>query len=212
MHRFLFVCWALLLSLTVRGQATLTSRHVTAYDQFKPAVLELEDGRTLKVPYGNVFLKNSGFVYRHTPKSRVMEASMGSIKSVDFDDRHYVRIDSVLAWRVDTVGQNALYCVTRIDLDALRNTIINSRDMTDIQLNSFLVSATKLDVTEENIDYPVVNVYYYLYRGKLFKVHERELSRRLSKDKRREVKVAMSLPGFSWTDPKVLMDLLRRIS
>lgn len=141
-----------------------------------------------------------------------MEANRATVKSVDFDDRHYERIDTLLFWRVDTVGDNALYRATYIDMASLRQQILNSRNMTDMQVNSLMLSSTALMANEEDLELPYTDVYYFRYRGKWVKVHERYIDHALPRNKRQAYKVAVAMPGFSWSNPRSLISLLRAIS
>lgn len=193
------------------AQAQNTSKQITAYQKFKPATVKLMDGKTLTVPLANVFLKGSKLVYKSS-NGKVMQAKMSNVKTVDFDDRHYERIDTMLAWRVDTVGKNALYCVSIIDLKSLKRNLVNSRNMTNIDFGSDVLSIATLDIDPETIDYPLINVYYYIYNNKIIPVHEREITHHIPRDKQYDFEVATSLSTFSWTDASSLMDLLRRVS
>lgn len=198
-------------SLTSLAQADSAHHRTMAFATYRPAVVTLTTGKVVTAPQANVLLKGSVLVYRN-PQGRVMEANRKTVKCVDFDDRHYERIDTMLYWRVDTVGDNALYCATYIDMASLRQQILNGRDMTDVQVNSLMLSSTAITLNEEDIDLPYTNVYYYRYRGKWLRVHERDIDHALPRGKREAYKVALSMPGFSWTDPHSLMDLLRSIS
>ncbi len=193
------------------AQTDSLQRRTMAYPTFRAALVTLTSGKVVTAPLANVLLKGSVLVYRN-PQGRVMEANRKTIKSVDFEDRHYERIDTMLYWRVDTVGDNALYVATYIDMASLRQQILNGRDMTDVQLNSLVLSSTAITINEEDLELPYTNVYYYRYRGKWLRVHERNIDHALPRNKRQAYKVALSMPGFSWTDPHRLMDLLRSIS
>ncbi len=208
----LALTWAVSLwSLMGLAQDDSTQHRTMAYAYYRPALVTLTTGKVVKTPLANVFLKGSVLVYRN-PQGRVMEANRKTIKSVDFEDRHYERIDTMLYWRVDTVGDNALYVATYIDMASLRQQILNGRDMTDVQVNSLMLSSTAITVNEADLELPYTNVYYYRYRGKWLRVHERDIDHALPRGKREAYKVALSMPGFSWTDPHSLMDLLRSIS
>lgn len=208
----LALTWAVSLwSLMGLAQDDSTQHRTMAYANYRPALVTLTTGKVVKAPLANVFLKGSVLVYRN-PQGRVMEANRKTIKSVDFEDRHYERIDTMLYWRVDTVGDNALYVATYIDMASLRQQILNGRDMTDVQVNSLMLSSTAITVNEADLELPYTNVYYYRYRGKWLRVHERDIDHALPRGKREAYKVALSMPGFSWTDPHSLMDLLRSIS
>ncbi len=210
--RQLTLLLAVWLSATpLMAQTDSLAHRTMAYPTFRRAVATLADGRTVSVPQANVFLKGSVLVYR-SPKGRVMEAGRTAVKSVDFDDRHYERIDTMLCWRVDTVGCNALYHATCIDMASLRQQILNSRNMTDLQMNSLLLSATAITEEVEDMELPYTEVYYFRYRDKWVRVDDRSVDHALPRNKRQAYKLALSMPGFSWSDPKSLLELLQAIS
>ncbi len=200
-----------LVATATLAQSDTLSRRTMAFATFRPAVVTLANGKTVNAPQANVFLKGSVLVYRN-PQGRVMEANRRTVRSVDFAERHYERIDTMLYWRVDTVGSNALYCATYIDMLSLRQQILNSRNMTDVQMNSLMLSSTALTANDEDFDLPYTNVYYYRYRGKWVRVHERDIDHALPRNKRQAYKLALSMPGFSWSDPHSLLELLRSIN
>ena len=82
------------LPLTSVAQTTTTS--LTVYPSFQPATIHLNDGRQLKVGFANIFLKNSGLLYISGQETK--EANLKTLTKVDFKDRTYYRIDSVLAY------------------------------------------------------------------------------------------------------------------
>lgn len=193
------------------AQADSLARHTMAYPTFRRAVATLADGRTVAVPQANVFLKGSVLVYR-SPKGRVMEAGRSAVRCVDFDDRHYERIDTMLFWRVDTVGSNALYRATCIDMASVRQQILNSRNMTDMQMNSLLLSATALTDDFDYADLPYADIYVFWYRGKWVRADERNVDHALPRNKRQAFRQATAMPGFSWSRAESLVGLLRAIS
>ena len=204
--------WAItMFALTGKAQADSTQQRTMAFADYRPAVVTLTTGKVVTAAQANVFLKGSVLVYRN-PQGRVMEANRKTVRSVDFKDRHYERIDSMLYERIDTVGDNALYCATYIDMVSLRQQILNGRDMTDMQVNSLMLSSTAITLNEGDLDLPYTHVYYYRYRGKWLRVHERDIDHALPRTKRDAYKVALAMPGFSWSDPRSLMELLRAIS
>jgi hypothetical protein len=197
--------------LAMTAQGTATTKRTTEFAEFKPALVLTANGQRLTVPEANILLKRSSLIYLSQGR-RTMEAATANIRAVDFSDRHYERIDSLLAWRVDSVGDNALYCVTRIDIEALKNNIINNRQMTDLQLNSLLLDVTTVGPNDSDLVYPLVNIYYFKLKGKFVRCHERELYRHVPKDRRHDYEVALSMPNFSWTSRQSLMDVLRSIT
>lgn len=193
--------------LTASAQGTTTM--VTVYQAFKPATIHLVDGRQLKVSLANIFLKNSGLLYISGHDTK--EASLQNISTVEFQDRTYYRVDSVLAYQVDTVNHQPLYCAQRIDLVAWKGMIINNRQLDNISLGDMLTySATEL-ADQHDIHFPVINIYYFQINGKYVLAHERNLKRVLDKEKRRLMASVMSEPEFSWTSEKSLLKLLKYI-
>ena len=89
---------------------------LTMFKQNKPATITLNDGRTVKSPQSNVFLKNAALLYLQG--TEIKEARMDIIARVDFDERKFVNINNKLAYFVDSVKGNSLYCVELIDMDA----------------------------------------------------------------------------------------------
>jgi hypothetical protein len=68
---------------------------LTVYNEFRPAIAYLADGKKLTLPMANIFLKNSSLLYMSS-NGTPMEAEMKNINRVDFQDRSYFRIDSLL--------------------------------------------------------------------------------------------------------------------
>lgn len=181
---------------------------LTVYESYKPAIITLTDGRTVNQPLANVFLKNSSLLYLSSAGA-TMEANMSNILSVKFDDRQYIKIDTLLAYQVDTVGHDALYCATVIDMVAYRQNLKNNQVFTDISLGDQL-STTSVDLSNET-DYmfPLINIYIYRLGGKFVRCHERTLGNMLGKEKKRIMRSYIALPDFSWTDDKSLLKLLK---
>ena len=181
---------------------------LTVYEGYKPATITLADGRTIKQPLANIFLKNSSLLYLNSAGA-TMEANMSNIISVKFDDRQYIKIDSLLAYQADTVGHDALYCATVIDMVAYRQNLRNSQMITDISLGDQL-STTSMDLSNETDHmFPLINIYIYRLGGKFVRCHERILGNMLDKEKRRMMRTYIALPDFSWTDDKSLLKLLK---
>jgi hypothetical protein len=139
------------------------------------------------------------------------EAYMANIKSVKFDDRLYVKVDTLLAYEVDSVGNDALYCATVIDQEAYRQNLRNNQVMTNISLSD-QVSTTSVDLSNED-DYlfPLINIYYYRLNGKFVRCHDRSLSSVLNKEKKRMLRTFVHMDDFSWSDQKSLIELLKRL-
>ena len=193
----------------LKGSAQQVTQVMTAWPDFRPAVVHLTDGSKLSLPLANIFLKNSSLLYMSGEDTK--EANTKTILSVEFKDRTYYRIDTLLAYPVDSVGENVLFCAKVLDLKAYKQMVTNSATITTLDVAN-TISYAKIDVYDD-IRFPVIPIYYFKLADadKTVLVHERHLKRALSKEKRRMMSSAMNLPGFSWTDEKSLMRLLDMI-
>jgi len=195
-------------SLTVAQERTTMA---TLYRQFKPAVITLTNGRTINNPLTNVFLKNSSLLYMNN--EHTMEANMENIGKVEFQDRLFVNINGQLASIVDTIGSTVLYRIDYLDLEAYNANIKNNRQITSLSIGVDQLGTTSVDLNgEDDFKFPLVHKYYMLYNGELVLVHEREIWRRLSKDKRRLYKTIISLPDFTWVDDASIVKLVKAIT
>ena len=192
---------------TLMAQERTTN--LTVYKNFRPSIILLKDGRVLKQPLTNIFLKNSSLLYLHGTTS--MQANMDNIVSVKFDDRLYNKIDTVLAYEVDSVGDKKLYKATIIDQIAYRQQLRNNQVITNLQMGDQLSTTTMNLNGDEDYKFPLIDLFFYRINGKIVKVHERDLSRVLSKEQKRMMRTFLSMPDFSWTDEKSLMELLRKL-
>lgn len=185
----------------------------TLYRQFKPSVITLKTGRTINQAHTNVFLKNGSLVYLNGEYT--MEANMETIAAVEFDDRKYININNQLAYMVDSVGSNILYRIDLLDLNAYNQNIRNNINISNMGFESGAITTTSMDLNNED-DYklPIFSHYYFLYNGEFVKVHEREVSRVLPKDKdlKRKYRTIIGLDDFSWNSDKSLMKLLEAIT
>jgi hypothetical protein len=76
-----------------------------------------------------------------------------------------------------------------------------------------MVSYSTIDLErQEDQQFPVKRQYYYRYNDKVILVHEREILRNIPRNKRHMYESVLSLPEFSWTDVKSLMQMLKAIS
>ena len=198
-----------LAALTVAAQERTTM--ATLYGEFKPSVIYLTDGRKLKQNLTNVFLKNSSLVY--LKGTITMEAMMSNISRVEFEDRTFEVVDDQLATLVDTIGKDCIYRVDYLDLDAYQAQLRNNIQISNISLGDQISTATVDLSNEEDRKFPLVHKYYMRYRDEVFTVHEREIWRRLPKDKdvRRMFKTIIGEPTFSWTDDQSVVRLLKAI-
>lgn len=203
----LVILTATLLLAVLQGTAQQVTTSLTAWSEFRPAVVHLTNGQTLSLPLANIFLKNSSLLYMSGEDTK--EANTNNIQKVEFQDRTYYHIDTLLAYPVDSIGGNVLYCAKVLDLKGYKQLITNSATITTIEVAT-TINYAKVNVSDD-IRFPVIPVYYYELDGKIVPVHERHLKRFLSKEKRRLMNSAMNLPDFSWTDEKSLMKLLEMI-
>ena len=199
----------LLMMATLHCAAQTKTAIVTAYAEFQPAVVYQADGRKLNLPKANIFLKNSSLLYESGGK--VKEANIKTLLRVDFKDRSYFRIDTLLAYQVDTIGSSALFCAQLIDVTTYQQLIRNSKNITNLDL-SWMVNYATIDATD-NDDYlfPLIPQYYFRLGDQFVLVHERTLKRALNKEKRRLMETIINQGGFSWTDEKSLLNLLKWI-
>ncbi len=185
-------------------EAVFKSQRTTVYPQFIPATITLESGKTVKERSANVFMKNGALLYKRNGFN--MQADMDLIKRVDFVDRTYLKVDTMLAYMVDTIGNNKLLCATLIDLEAYKTNLLNNRQITNLELGS-QVNISTMDLSDTN-EYPLTNIYYYEINGKIIKVHERSIMQSIPKNKRRELNTILQSADFSWVDRNSLMRLL----
>jgi len=197
-----------------RAIAQEVTTQLTVFPEFRPATVYMADGKKLALPMANIFLKNSSLLYISGELTK--EANTKNILRVDFKDRSYIRIDSVLAYQVDTVGKNALYCTKVLDLKAYKQLLTNNSNITNLDLNDLssmdIFQFTTIDLGDtQDIQFPVIPLYYYRLNDKFVFVHERHLKRALNKEMRRRMESVMNLPGFSWTNESFLLKILEVI-
>lgn len=201
------VCGGCVATATAQERTTMA----TLYREFKPSVIYLANGKKLAQNLTNVFLKNSSLVYLQG--TYTMEANMDNILRVEFDDRQFDVIEKQLAQVVDSLKGTIVYRVDYLDLEAYQRQLRNNVNISNMSLGD-QISTTTVDLNnEEDYKFPLVHKYYIRYGGELFNVHEREIWRRLPKDKevRRMFKTIISQPDFSWTSDKSVSQLMRAI-
>ena len=204
-----------LLMAAMRVAAQEVTPQLTAFPEFRPATVYMADGKKMEIPMANIFLKNSSLLYISGELTK--EANIKNLLRVDFKDRSYIRIDSVLAYQIDTVGSNALFCAKVLDLKAYHQLIRNNSNITKLDLNDLssmnMFQFTTIDLQDtKDIHFPVIPMYYYRIGNKFVLVHERHLKRAFDKENRRRMESVMNLPGFSWTDEKSLLKILEVIN
>ena len=201
----------ILLSAFAEAKANGVSSSFTVYPEFKACTITLSDGRMLKQNLANIFLKNSTLLYISGGLTK--QADVKAVSAVDFDDRHYVRIDTLLCFLADTVGADALFQATLIDIPAYNRLLVNNHQLTNIDFSfNSVIQTSSIDLENEaDIQMPLIDVFYYRIGGKMYRVHERELLRLLPKEKRRVVKTFVEMPGFSWNKKESLVSLLKAL-
>lgn len=182
------------------------SARTTVYETYQPARVTLSTGKVILQKQANVFLKNGRLLFKNGKFD--MEADMRQIKAVDFKDRSYVRLDTMLATVVDTVGPHRILSTTTIDLEAFNKQKLNDRIISDFQMGDQYVSASSVDGTDQDNLYPLVNRYFLEIDGKVVSTHERLIRRMLPKEKRGRLDFYIQMPDFSWTDAKSLRQVL----
>ena len=183
-----------------------TATRTTVFEKFVPAIITLSNGKTLKQKSANIFLKNSSLVYKHGMLN--MEADIEQIKSVQFANSLYVRVDTCLALVIDSIGNKRLLCASFIDENAYRNQLLNERQITNFELGEH-VNVTSTDISsDKSKEYPLNNVFFFDVNGKVVKVHERNIKRLTINRNRRLYKITIQSAGFSWDNPESLMKLL----
>ena len=209
MNRLICLLVALVMALGVSAQKRTTM--LTMFKQNKPATITLKDGRSVKSQHSNVFLKNAALLYLQG--TEIKEARMDIIARVDFDERKFININNKLAYFVDSIKGNILYCVELIDMDAYKRNLKNNVNITHIDFSSDHLDTFTNDINgEEDFLLPVFKHYYYLLDGKIIEAHDHDLWQVLDKERYRLFKTAISDPEFSWSDTKSLMNILRLIS
>ena len=203
-----------LLMAALRVAAQEVTPQLTAFPEFRPATATMTDGKKMDIPMANIFLKNSSLLYISGELTK--EANTKNLLRVDFKDRSYIRIDSVLAYQVDTVGKNALFCAKVLDLKAYKQLLINNSNITNLNMNDLLsmnmLQYTTVDIGDtQDIHFPVIPLYYYRINDKFVLVHERHLKRFFDKENRRRMESVMNMPGFSWTNEEFLLKILEVI-
>ena len=198
-------------AVVLTAAAQITTTKLTVYKDFQPSIIQLKDGRLIKQNLTNIFLKNSSLLYMQG--TNAMEANMDNIISVKFDDKTYVKVDTILAYVVDSIGHDVLYCATVIDIDAYQNQLRNNNIVSNFSWGAggtIQTSSMNLN-TEEDYKFPLVDLYFYRINGQFVKCHERNLQYILNKEKKRIVRTFVTMDDFSWTEKESLMKLLKAL-
>lgn len=195
----------------VSGQnISYQSSSLLGYEQFVPATVTFNSGKTIKVSQANIFLKNSTLLYKHGTK--ILQAKMDDIKYVDFSDRHYEHVDTVLAYRIDSIGDNLLLCAPLLDMEAFQRQMANNREITHLDLGEVAsIVTTDLKTAEDN-GYPIFKRFLFLIGGKIVKAQDRPCLQVIPKSRRREYKTLLGTANFNWSNPDCLKKVLKLIS
>lgn len=179
----------------------------TVYKDFQPALITLTNGKSITQKKANVFLKNGSLVYKHNKFT--MQADMSKIQTVKFTDRTYLRVDTLLAYIVDTLEANKLLCATLIDINAYKTQLLNNRQITNLELGVHVnVTSTDNSADEDKL-YPLINYFFYEIDGKIIRAHERAILKMLPKEKQRQFKIILQSPDFDWGNTDYLIKILR---
>lgn len=208
MKRFFMVMLSVAVSLGIYAQKSAGfSATTTLYKDYQPAKITMADGKVINQNKANVFLKNGRLLFKRGMFD--MEANMSQIERVDFADRSFIRLDTMLVTVVDTIGDNQILRATTIDIAAYNAKAVNDRVVTNLSLGE-QVSMTTIDLAPEDENkYPLINTYFFVIDGKTVEVHERTIARMLDKDKRRMLKTYMQMPDFDWGDVGYLQKILQ---
>ena len=210
MNRSFLLTSILAFMVAVSTSAQKRTTQATLYKNFKPSIITLNDGRHITQSFTNVFLKNSSLLY--LKGEYTMEANMDKIAAVEFDDRYFVAINHQLAYLVDSIASNALYCMELLDKESYERNLRNNVNISSLDLGDQISMSTVDLNNEEDYKFPVFRHYYFLLDGKFVKVHERELSKFLDKEQRTMMKRIIGMPDFSWQNIESLKTLLKAIS
>ena len=207
MKRILFSLFVAVVCMNVIAQKFVGySDRTTVYEKYQPARITLYNGKVIMQKEANIFLKNGRLLFKKGMFDMV--ADMAPIQTVEFADRQYVKVDTILATVIDTLGGNRLLCTTTIDLAAFNNRAVNDRVITSLQLGGDQVGSTDIDLSAGNKQYPLVNNYFFEIDGKIVELHERTIRRLLPKKKRDRFDFYLQMPEFDWFDKSSLHKIL----
>lgn len=209
MRRILSIALCMMMGVGAFSQrAAGYSAITTVYEKYQPAKITMKDGKVVMQDKANVFLKNARLLFKKG--SWDMQADMSQIHSVEFADRYYLCVDTLLTTVVDTLGENKAVYATVVDIEAYKGKVANSRVISNLSLGGDQIAVTAYDKDEGAEDrYPLMRVYYLLIDGKVVPAHERTVSRMLPKDKRARLKFYLDMPDFDWCDKTYLHRVLQ---
>jgi len=207
MKRMLFFLFVAVVSMNGLAQKFVGySDRTTVYEKYQPARITLYNGKVIMQKEANVFLKNGRLLFKKGMFDMV--ADMAPIQTVEFADRQYVKVDTILATVIDTLGGNRVLCTTTIDMAAYNSRAVNDRVITSLQFSGDQIGSTDIDLSAGNKQYPLVNNYFFEIEGKIVELHERTIRRLLPKKKRERFDFYLQMPEFDWFDKSSLHKIL----
>ncbi len=208
LKKILFILFLVCPFIGIKAQKEAgTSTRTTVYEEYKPAKITLYNGKVIFQKEANIFLKDATLLFKNGKLD--MKANMRTIQSVEFADRFYVKLDTLLAMVVDTLGGNRVLCATTVDMEAYAINELNNQVVSNLNFGGDQVSVARMETTApEDRIYPLINTYYFEIKGKIIKAHERTINRYLSKEKRNRLKFYMGMPEFDWGDRRTLRQVL----
>ena len=207
---FIFIIIAFTV-LAAKAQSSMeSSKYPTQYQQFEDAQVFMALGDTINTK-ANIFLKN-GHLYFLRNKL-MMEADMNNVVAVQFKDRRYIRIDTLLAAVVGTYKDNQLLCSRMIDIQSYITLKKNAQVVTglELSLNNY-INVQHIDTDLGDEEFPIHRIYFFYYNGKYVPVNDRELYKYIPKEKRSVFNNVTKMDEFDWYDEAWLMKLLKYIT
>jgi len=208
----LFILFILMLAITVaKAQSSVeSSKYPTQYKQFEDAQVYMALGDTINAK-ANIFLKNSRLYFLRNKLT--MEADMNNVLAVQFKDRRYVKIDTLLAAVLGTYKNNQLLCSRIIDMQSYINIKKNAQVITgmELSLNNY-INVQTIDTSQGDVEFPIHKIFFFYYNGKYVPVNDRELYKYIPKEKRGVFNNVTKMDEFDWYDEAWLMKLLKYIT
>ena len=211
MKRITIITFALLF-FVLGSMAQKKTLQATRYKEFRPSIVTFVDGHQSHQSLTNIFIKNASLLFLRGEYT--MEADMDNIVAVDFTgDKRFVVINRQLAYPIDSINGNVLYCIELFDQEAYQQNLRNNINISNLDLSNNQMSTSTIDInTEDDYKLPIFRHYWIKLNGEYVKVHERDLKLKLSKEQRTMMKRIIALPDFSWQNEESLKMLLKVIS
>ena len=207
---FIFIIITTAMTLAKAQSSMESSKYPTQYQQFEDAQVFMVLGDTINTK-ANIFLKN-GHLYFLRNKL-MMEADMRNVIAVQFKDRRYIKIDTLLAAVVGTYKDNQLLCSRIIDIQSYINLKKNAQVITglELSLNNY-INVQHIDMGQGDEEFPIHRIYFFYYNGKYVPVNDRDLYKYIPKEKRSVFNNVTKMDEFDWYDETWLMKLLKYIT